>query len=132
VPAFCLIERAVAERGGQLCARMYHSHENRGELPENDAPSRPLVWITLNCSFCFALIIIAGMQQQRVGQKSRNPIILNALSSHPSSWDDLADAPPNVDVGDGSCVMSHLGMRLADGRWLAFELQGDPNGVPVL
>ena len=103
-----------------------------GALPENDAPSRTVVWTALNCSSCFALIIIAGMQQQRVGQKSRNPIILNALSSHPSSWDDLADAPPNVDVGDGSCVMSHLGMRLADGRWLAFELQGDPNGVPVL
>lgn len=72
------------------------------------------------------------MQQQYQGQKSRNPIIKSSLSSHPSSWDDLADAPPNTDIGDGSCVMSHLGMRLEDGRWLAYELQGDPNGIPVL
>jgi hypothetical protein len=71
-------------------------------------------------------------QQQYQGPKPRNPIIQHALASHPSSWDDLADAPPNVDPGDGSCVMSHLGMRLEDGRWLAFELQGDPFGVPVL
>ncbi len=77
-------------------------------------------------------IASAGMQQQHQGQKSRNPIIKSSLAAHPSSWDDLADAPPNTDVGDGSCVMSHLGMRLEDGRWLAYELQGDPNGIPVL
>jgi pimeloyl-ACP methyl ester carboxylesterase len=71
-------------------------------------------------------------QQQHQGPKNRNAIIKNSLCSHPSSWDDLADAPPNTDVGDGSCVMSHLGMRLEDGRWLAFELQGDPDGIPVL
>jgi hypothetical protein len=72
------------------------------------------------------------MQPQHQAQKRRNPIIRTALSSHPSSWDDLADASPNTDIGDGSCVMSHLGMRLDDGRWLAYELQGDPDGVPVL
>ena len=71
-------------------------------------------------------------QQQHQGQKPRNPIIKNALASQSSSWDDFADAPPNTDVGDGSCIMSHLGMRLDDGRWLAYELQGDPEGIPVL
>ena len=65
-------------------------------------------------------------------QHPRNPVIKSALASQSSSWDDLADAPPNTDVGDGSCIMSHLGMRLDDGRWLAYELQGDPDGIPVL
>ena len=77
-----------------------------------------------------ALVELATARMQQA-QKKRNPVIETALSSHPSSWDDLADPCPNTDIGDGSCVMSHLGMRLKDGRWLAYEWQGDPHGVPV-